>query len=181
MKNPKFLQIDFSPNQGKFLNLQLIPAVSELLCSNRFELFDDFLNMSETNKIEKTIELVQHTAPAFWAIVEPKTGELAGVAYLYDWIGSDETCYSAKVSTCFARRFWGNFAHRSGKLFLRYIFAKYRPQKLCAEVYKQNPYPKSILEKLGFKHEYTKPAATISNSRAVDVLGFAAYNPKIVQ
>lgn len=179
MKNPKFLTIEFAPNSGKFTNLQLIPQIAQLLYSNRFQLFDTFFNIKNENKIEKTIELIQHTAPAFWAIVEPKSGELAGVAYLYDWIGSDEMCYSVKVSTCFARKFWGNFAHRSGKLFARYVFAKYRPIRICAEVYKQNTYPKRLLAKLGFKYEFTKPAATISNAVTVDVLGYSLSNPKL--
>ena len=180
MKNPKFLSIEFSPQNGKFTNLQLVPYIAELLYINRFQLFDTFFEFNEHNKIEKTIELIQHTAPAFWAITNPKTGELAGLAYLYDWIGNDETCFSAKVSTCFARKYWGAFAQRAGKLFLRYVFAKYRPQRICAEVYKHNTYPKSLLDRLGFKHEYTRPTATLCNLGITSVLGFATNNPQTI-
>lgn len=178
MKNPKFLQIEFSPQNGKFNNLQLLPEIAQLLYINRFQLFDAFFDLREDNKIEKTIELVQHTAPAFWGITDPKTGELAGVAYLYDWLGDGEKCYSAKVSTCFARKYWGKFAQRSGKLFLRFVFAKYRVHKLCAEVYAQNAYPKSLLANLGFVYEYARPAATVLNTGATDILGYSATNPK---
>ena len=180
MKNPKFLPIEFSPQKGKFTNLQLVPAAAQLLYTNRFTLFDAFFQISETNKIEKTIELIEHTAPAFWAITDPQTGALAGIAYLYDWIGDGETCFSAKVSTCFARKYWGKFAKRAGKLFFRYVFAKYRPQRVCAEVYEHNAYPKSLLAALGFVYEYTRPNATLSNLGATSVLGYAINNPKCI-
>lgn len=178
MKNPKFNPINFDAQSGNFTNLHLLADVANLLYSNRFELFDSFFQLNEENKIQKTIELVQHTAPAFWAITNPQNGELAGVAYLYDWIGSSEKCYSVKVSTCFARKYWGGFTHRAGKLFLRYIFAKYAPTRLCAEVYASNPYPKRLLEKLGFHYEFTKPNATLSKGRPVSVLGYSAENPR---
>ena len=88
MKNPKFLPIEFSPQKGKFTNLQLVPAAAQLLYTNRFTLFDAFFQISETNKIEKTIELIEHTAPAFWAITDPQTGALAGIAAVRQLYGA---------------------------------------------------------------------------------------------
>lgn len=176
MKNPKFLQIEFSPQNAKFLNLQYIPDIANLLYANRGELFDRFFGINEENKIEKTIELVNSFAPAFWAIVDPKTNELAGVVYLYDWIGDPEFCYSVKVSTCFKRKFWGKFAHRAGKLFIRYVCAKYRPLLLCAEVYEMNSLPKRLLSRLGFKQTYEKPMATMVNGISVSVFGYQFWN-----
>lgn len=176
MKNPKFLQIEFSPHEGKFSNLQYISDIANLLYANRNRLFDSFIGFNDKNKIEKTIELIQAYSPAFWAIVDPKTSELAGVVYLYDWLGDESLCYSTKVSTCFERKFWGKFAHRAGKLFIRHVFAKFHAMKICAEVYDKNPYPRSILENLGFKHEYTKPDATVTRTGVSDVLGYGLLN-----
>ena len=177
LKNPKFLPIEFAPQEAKFTNLQLVPDVAELLYINRFCLFDDFFGLCEETKIEKTLELIQQTAPAFWAIVEPASGELAGIAFLYDWIGNTQYCHSTKVSTCFARKYWGKFAQRAGKLFLRYVFAKYRPARVCAEVYSSNAYPKAILQNLGFTQEFLKPSATVVNNKVEAVLGFKIDNP----
>lgn len=173
MKNPKFLHVEFSPENGKFQNLQYIQSIAQLLLSNRDELFDAFFEINEENALEKTIELVRAYAPAFWAIVDPKTLELAGVAYLYDWLGNENLCYSVKVSTCFARKYWGKFARRAGKLFLRHVFAKFHPSKICAEVFETNPYPKQLLADLGFIWEYKKPSATVAKNVPVGVLGYS--------
>lgn len=173
MKNPKFLPIEFSPETGKFTNLHYIPEIANLLLANVDKLFDAFFELHDDNKIEKTIELVRSYAPHFWAIVDPKTLELAGIAYLYDWVGNDRLWFSTKVSTCFVRKYWGKFAHRAGKLFLRYAFAKYRLVKICAEVFDLNPYPKRLLATLGFKEEYKKPTATVVKDDPVGVLGYS--------
>lgn len=177
MKNPKFLTVEFSPQTAKFSNLQHVADIAELLHRNRFELFDTFFNINDNNKIEKTLELIDSTAPAFWAIVDPKSGELAGVAYLYDWVGNGDFCFSVKVSTCFARKFWGKFAHRAGKLFLRYIAAKYNPLKISAEVFESNAYPRRLLANLGFEFAYKKPNATMQNGVSIDVLGYDILFP----
>ena len=172
MKNPKFLPIEFSPETMKFTNATYIPDIANLLLANCDELFDTFFDFNEENKVTKTIELIRSYAPQFWAIVNPKTLELAGVVYLYDWVGNDKLWFSAKVSTCFERKYWGKFAHRAGKLFLRYAFAKYRFVKICAEVFEQNRYPIAILTKLGFKEEYRKPGATVAKHLPTAICGY---------
>ena len=173
---PKFIRLDLSQNSPAIMELAL--QAVELLYLNRHTLFDDFLGLNEVNKTSKGFALIAHFAPFFWAITDTKTGELAGVAYLYDVIGMPKKPFSAYVSTCFRRKYWGKFVARAVKKFMRYIFGKLALHKLSAEVYADNLLGCRCVERAGFSPLVYCSEQTIRGGKLCDTRIFTRYKGK---
>lgn len=172
MKNPRFVSISFDPQTLNIREFQLIKEISDLLYRYRTRLFDDFAYCECADPVEKTLQLVREYSPAFWAILDPKNGELAGVVYLYDWRGNRSFNFSACVSTCFKRKYWGAFARRAGRLFLRHVCHKYRLLSLRAEVFDNNPCGGAFLRRLGFVCCGVNKYVTMSREKLVSISNY---------
>lgn len=167
-KRPKFLPMSFDVKGGDFKNLEYIKEIAELLYKNHNRLFDDFADWREENKTQKTIELIEEYSSSFWAILDPQTQELAGIAYLYNWKGNGEYNFSAYVSTCFKRKYWGSFAHRAGKLFIKHVCRKFRLISVRAEIFSTNVLARRLLASLGFVYCGSSVFKTLVNGKIVD-------------
>ena len=155
MIKPKFIKLSLRNFSG--LHPAYLTAAIDLMFKHRNALFDDFLNLTSENRLEKGLELIQHFSPFFWAVINPETAELAGIVYLYNIVGgyipglkNPKTLHSAYVSVCFKHKYWGEFVLKSQKAFLRYVFGKLRFYKLFAEIYANNPFGRRFAEKSGF-------------------------------
>lgn len=173
MKNPKFLPVVFDPENGNIKNIEYIPEIADLLFLCRTKLFDDFAYWGYANRVQKTLELIRRYEGAFWAIVDPKTLALAGVVYLYDWRGGKDFNFSACASTCFNRKYRGPFARRAAKLFIRYVFHKFRLVSLRAEVFAGNLQALRFLQSVGFVVCGVNRFQTMLNGKITDTLSLA--------
>ena len=156
----------------------LAVSAIDLLYANRNALFDDFLGLNETNRLAKGLALISHFSPYFWAILDGKTGETAGVVYLYDVVGTPKKPFSAYLSTCFRRKYWGSFVTRSTKKFMRYVFGKLRLHKLFAEIYADNLLGCRCVERSGFEVVARLPQQTIRGGKLTDTMLFAKFKSK---
>ena len=67
--------------------------------------------------------LIIRTNPYFLAITEGDV--VSGFVYLDNLIGNDKKLHSAELTTCFDKRFWGNYTKMCACLFFNHVFKKY--------------------------------------------------------
>ncbi|MBQ2871680.1 GNAT family N-acetyltransferase [bacterium] len=159
---PIFSPVFLDESSGEFVNFSLIPEIAELLSNNSDKLFDDFFGFDPACGLQKTLDLIRSQSPYFWAIIDPQTNQLAGFVYLYDLVGSKELFFSASISCCFRRKFWGKFALQSGFEFLRFAKNQLRIFKINAEVFAKNAFPQRFLPAIGFKYSHTRERDTLN-------------------
>lgn len=164
----KFIKIIVNKNKKEFRNLEYLPQV--ILLYERFSryLHDDYF-LSEKSSIDAVIGLVEKTSPYFWAVVSKKNNELAGFAFLDNWVGSKKALHSAEVTTCFNPKYWGKYTKICAGKFVKYCFKTYKIKKLKAYVFSQNFKVKSLLKHAGFKKEAILKAETVKNGKLQDI------------
>lgn len=175
----KFVKVNLDTAKNSFENISLFPDIVELLKEYHDRLFDDYSGFSEESASQKTLELINRTAPCFWAVLERNTGEFAGIVFLDGWVGSKTSVHSASVTTCFRKKFWGKFTKQVAKLFARYVFKKYRLKKLRAQVFAFNNNVCGLLRRAGFVHEATLRAETIVREELTDLKVFGLFPNQI--
>ena len=173
MKNPKFLPVVFQPESGVITNMEYLHEIADLLFLCRSKLFDDFAGWHSANRVAQTLELISRYSNAFWVVIDPKTLALAGVVYLYDWRGGNNFHFSVCASTCFKRQYRGPFARRAAKLFIRYVFRKFRLVSLRAEVFAGNWPAIRFLQSVGFVVCGVNRFQTMLNGRIADTISLA--------
>lgn len=128
---------------------------------------------------ERIISLIERTSPYFWVLASKDKG-FRGIVYLDDWTGSSSNPHCASVTTCIDPAFWGAFTKKAGKLFVKYVFSKYKLKKLKAEVYADNKNAVTLLKKIGFKFEASLACETIIRSKPVNINIYSIINPLCV-
>lgn len=196
---PKFLKVNINRNLGIYENIRYLPAIISLAARYKSKIFDDYFFESEQrlerhaeagcikshfNSVppdfaERIISLIERTSPYFWVLASKDKG-FRGIVYLDDWTGSSSNPHCASVTTCIDPAFWGAFTKKAGKLFVKYVFSKYKLKKLKAEVYADNKNAVTLLKKIGFKFEASLACETIIRSKPVNINIYSIINPLCV-
>lgn len=153
-------------------------------------LCDDFARVRRDLTILSVMELVMLYEPFFWVVLTKK-GDFMGFVYLYDVIGGPKgggvsleygagpggeprprdgiKYYSAAVTVCFKREFWGRYVRWALKKFKKYCFGRLGLKRVKAEVFARNARVKGVLAGLGFEREGVLRAETLCNGEPADV------------
>ena len=100
----------------KFLNPFEKPAYFEqalFLYAKYSRFLDDDFARDEKSFIDYFFDLVKKSL--FFVIVENDI--VSGFVYLDNFIGNGKKLYSAEITTCFDKRFWGDYTKKCGKIF----------------------------------------------------------------
>ena len=162
----KFKQIIYNPPYI-LDNLHYIPKVQT--CFQRYYkyLLDDFAPVD-------IYSLIKSVSPYFWLILNNKN-EFMGFVFLDNIIGSQETSYSAEITTCFDKKAWGDYTRYSAKFFLKKCFDEFGFQKIKAQIYPDNFRVIQLLKSSGFQYECTVPKETIRNGKLQDIEIYGLY------
>lgn len=169
----KFIKIIINKNSNEIRNIRYLPAVIALYERFARYLHDDYFLQNKLSSTDAVIELVEKTCPYFWAVVDKKSGNLAGFAFLDNWIGTKDNFHSAEITTCFHQSYWGSYTKYCAKKFIKYCFKKYKLKKIKASVFPQNFKVKTLLKRSGFKREAVLRAETIKNGVLQDIEVFS--------
>lgn len=164
----KFIKIIINKNAKEFRNIEYLPGIIML-----YERFSRYLNddyfLKGKSSIDAVIEIVEKTAPYFWAIIDKKTGKLAGFVFLDNWTGAKNSLHAAEVTTCFNPAYWGKYTKFCARKFVKYCFKRYGLKKLKASVFVQNFKVKTLLKCAGFQKEATLRAETLKDGQLQDI------------
>lgn len=147
--------------QALFLYIKYLRYLDDDYALNGMTIYDYFYN------------LVQRTSPFFFAIVE--NGIVSGFVYLDNIIGDSESLHSAELTTCFDKRFWGNYTKECARFFIKYCFEKYGFQKIKALVYPDNSRVKTLLKNAGFVKEALLKNETLRNGKLQDIELYSVF------
>lgn len=113
--------------------------------------------------------MIENTSPFFWIVIDSKTEEFSGFAFLENLVGTKNNLHSAEVTTCFEPKFWGKYTKVCAQKFVNYCFKKYGLIKLKASIFPQNYRVKALLNKAGFKKESLLKGETLKNGALQDI------------
>ena len=105
---------------------------------------DDDYAQDKLNLADYFANLILRTTPFFWVITENDI--VSGFVYLDNIIGNSSQLHSAELTTCFDKKFWGNYTKICAHIFIKHIFQKYNFIKIKALVYPQNFRVKNLLK-----------------------------------
>lgn len=154
----------------KFLNIYEKPAYFEqalFLYAKSCKYLDDDFARDGLSLFEYFEQLVNSTMPFFFVIVEDD--EVAGIVYLDNIIGDTNNLYSAELTTCFDKKYWGMYTKLCAVIFLNFCFKKCGFKKIKALVYPENKRVKNLLKFAGFKFEALLKDETIRNKKSQDI------------
>lgn len=160
---PKFLNPFEKPayfEQALFLYIKYSKFLDDDFAQNGMTIYDYFFNLVNTTM--------------FFVIVENDL--VSGFVYLDNFIGDSERLHSAELTTCFDKRFWGDYTKLCAKLFLRFCFEKLHLKKVKALVYPQNFRVKTLLKSAGFEKEGVLRGETLRNNKLQDIEVFSVIN-----
>ncbi len=132
---------------------------------------DDDYAQNKLPVLEYFLELIKRTM--FFVIVEDEV--VSGFVYLDNFIGNDEKLHSAELTTCFDKRFWGDYTKYCAKIFLKHCFEKYGFEKIKALVYPQNFRVKTLLKASGFEKEALLKSETMRNGKLQDIEVYSCW------
>ncbi len=121
--------------------------------------------------------LIIRTNPYFWAITEDDV--VSGFVYLDNLIGNDKKLHSAELTTCFDKRFWGNYTKMCACLFFNHVFKKYEFEKIKALVYPENFRVKNLLRFAGFEKEALLKKETLRGGKLQDIEVYSIFKERI--
>ena len=135
---------------------------------------DDDYALNGLSVYEYFYNLILRTQPFFFVITE--NNHVSGFVYLDNVIGDGEGLHSAELTTCFDRKFWGNYTKYCAKIFLNYCFEKYNFVKIKALVYPENFRVKTLLKYAGFKKEALLKQETLRKGNLQDIELYSVFN-----
>lgn len=153
---PKFFHPFEKPayfEQALFLYIKYSKFLDDDYAQNGLSIYDYFYSL-----VNKTL---------FFVIVEDDI--VSGFVYLDNFTGDSNNLHSAELTTCFDRRFWGNYTRICAKIFLDYCFNTYGFKKIKALVYPQNFRVKTLLKSAGFEKEALLKNETMRNNNLQDI------------
>lgn len=153
---PKFLNPFEKPayfEQALFLYIKYSKFLDDDYAQNNIPVYDYFF------------DLVQRTL--FFVIVEKDV--VSGFVYLDNIIGDAERFHSAELTTCFDKRYWGDYTKICAGIFLNYCFEHYGFKKIKALVYPENFRVKTLLKSAGFEKEALLKDETLRNNKLQDI------------
>ena len=138
---------------------------------------NDNFGVWEENYVQSFLQLILRTSPYFWVIVEKDV--VSGFVYLDNIIGDAKTCYSAELSTCFDKRFWGNYTKKCALLFLKFIFEVYCFEKIKALIFPDNFRVKNLLKFSGFEKEALLKKETKRGGVLQDIEVYSIFKERV--
>lgn len=163
----------------KFLNPLKKPVYFEqalFLYKKYYKFLDDDYAQDKLNLRNYFANLILRTAPFFWVITENDI--VSGFVYLDNIIGNSSKLHSAELTTCFDKRFWGNYTKICALIFIKHIFQKYNFVKVKALVYPQNFRVKNLLKFSGFEKEGILQGETFRNGKLQDIEIYSIFNER---
>lgn len=154
----------------KFLNPFEKPVYFEqalFLYAKYSKFLDDDYAHDEKSIYEYFENLVKSTLPFCFVIAEDD--EVAGFVYLDHIIGDGKRLHSAELTTCFNKKYWGDYTKLCAKIFINFCFEKCGFQKIKALVYPENFRVKTLLKFAGFEKEALLKGETLRNNKLQDV------------
>lgn len=127
---------------------------------------DDYA-FNGSNVYDYFYSLVQRTSPFCFVITEGNI--VSGFVYLDNIIGDSKTLHSAELTTCFDKRFWGNYTKECARFFINYCFENFGFQKIKALVYPDNYRVKTLLKNAGFEKEALLKCETLRKGILQDI------------
>ena len=161
----KFIKIKIDRVKKIYTNIAFLEDIYHLYKHFNKYLNDDFSN---SDLLEEIICSIEKNNPYFWVVL--KNDSFAGFVFLENVIGNDKHLYSAEITTCFKKEFWGDFTKQVAKKFTRYCFKKLGFKKLKAKVFKENVRAASILRAARMKFEAELKAETMKDGKPQDIL-----------
>jgi RimJ/RimL family protein N-acetyltransferase len=143
----------------------------------RHFLLDDFSNPSDFG--EFLLCFIKERTPFFWVVCTKNTNEFAGFIFLDSLVGNAKQIYSAEITICFKKEFWGSFTKRVGVDFIKYCFENLNLQKIRAGIYSGNNRVKNVLKIFGFKKEGELVKETLRYGKPQNIELYGLINPKI--
>lgn len=165
---PKFLNPFEKPayfEQALFLYIKYSKFLDDDYAQNGQSVYDYFLNLAKNT--------------LFFVIVEDEI--VSGFVYLGNFVGNEEKFHSAELTTCFDKRFWGDYTKVCARIFLDYCFKKYKFKKIKALVYPENFRVKTLLKTVGFKKEALLKGETLRNNKLQDIEVYSVINKEAMQ
>lgn len=148
--------------QALFLYIKYLRYLEDDYALNNSNIYDYFFN------------LIQRTSPFFFVITE---GDLvSGFVYLDNLIGDGKRLHSAELTTCFDKRFWGDYTKRCARFFINYCFETYGLKKIKVLVYPDNSRVKTLLKNSGFVKEAVLKNETLRNNKLQDVEVYSVFS-----
>lgn len=120
-------------------------------------------------------DFIETLSPYIWIILDRKTSAFAGLAYLDNFTGNENTLYSAEVSVCFVKGCRGVFVRYCAKIFFKMCFDVFGFQKIKAQYYPQNFTVKKLLADCGFKYESRLIRETLQGGKPQDIAVCSLY------
>ena len=118
----KFIRIkSYKALQNNEKYSKYIEKINELYQKYSQFLFDDFF-VTSSNKSENFITIF---VPYFWIITD-RNDNFAGFVFLDDFVGNGNKFFSAEVSVCFEKKYWGSFVRYCSKFLMFSVFTKLR-------------------------------------------------------
>lgn len=147
-----------------------IKLINELNLKYSKFLFDDFFEKSDL----KIKTFIDKFCPYFWLVMD-RYDNFAGFVFLDDFVGNEEELFSAEVSVCFTKRYWGNFVRYCSKIFFKMCFDVFGFYKIKAQFYPQNKFARMLLQDCGFVYEVRLPKETLKNGKPQDIEVYSLY------
>lgn len=148
--------------QALFLYTKCSKYLDDDYALNNLSVYDYFYN------------LIIRTQPLCFVITE---GDIvSGFVYLDNITGGSGKRHSAEISTCFDKRFWGNYTKICAKFFINYCFDTYGFYKLKALIYPENFRVKTLLKNAGFIKEALLKNETMRNGKLQDIEVYSVFN-----
>jgi RimJ/RimL family protein N-acetyltransferase len=160
---PKFLNSFEKPayfEQALFLYIKYSKFLDDDYAQNKLPVYEYF-----TNLVNSTL---------FFVIIEDDL--VSGFVYLDNFVGDGENLHSAELTTCFDKRFWGNYTKICAHIFINHCFEKYKFKKLKALIYPENFRVKTLLKSVGFKKEATLKSETMRKGKLQDIEIYSVFN-----
>ena len=121
-------------------------------------------------------QLITSLSPFFWVITEDD--EVSGFVYLDNLIGDGERLHSAELTTCFKKKFWGDYTKRCARLFLNFCFERFGFYKIKALVYPENSRVITLLNDSGFRKEALLKYESLRNYSLQDIEVYSVFNTR---
>ncbi len=171
----KFVKLKLNRKKKIYKNISFLPKIISCIKPYTKFLCDDFAPKSDI--VELVLSQIEKSSGYFWVILSEKE-DFLGIVYLENFVGNKKQIFSAEITTCFEKRFWGKETKKCGKKFIKYCFNKLNIKKLKAIVYKENFRVKTLIKILGFQREAFLRAETKCNEKLQDIEIYSIFNER---
>ena len=162
----KFVNLIIDRKNLIFKNTHYLSNVIFLYSRYSKYLTDDYI---KTNTFLTVLNIIENSSPFFFVVLNEKTNEFAGFIYLDNLTGNRNAIHGAEISTCFEKKYWGNFTKKTALKFFDYCFNSLQFKKIKAQIYPFNHRVKTLLKFAGFKPDGILRGETLKFGKLTDI------------